>query len=663
MPYVPSKLNPNLEVLGEVQEFNFPNTQNRGRVDIRTELAPTADVPTTSAVSLKDSAFNGFGWYYDSKLDSTKNQLGLYRVTNNERAPLPILWLDSNGKVTFNSEAFAQTPTLDNHVATKKYVDDHSGGGGGGDATKAYVDQQDTATLTSAKSYTDTSSASTLASGKTYADTGDAATLASAKTFATSGDTTTLTSAKTYSDAGDTATLNAAKAYTDSKPSGGVSPDANGVAEIDYTGKATPILRGKIDSAKTMLFGCTYAGTGGATNYDSIGFNSASRSFVYRQADSTGNSNDVLSVAPSGVAIRTSSITYTYGGSTFSENRYLSGSASQWFDNYSVTAANTYSREIGYGTNKFLTLQNASGTLSVAVGQAMTMPASYTPSLATHVATKAYVDANGSSVSKTYVDTGDANALTSSKSYTDSSVSTTLASAKSYTDTSVANTLTSAKTYADTGDATTLSSAQTYADTGDTNTLNSAKSHSDAGDASTLTQAKAYTDTKSSPIVLDANSIGVLSALGFRMKNNASSATSTVFLNGNGDGWTDTYSETWSNIWSRTISFKTTTYLTFQNASGTITISAAQPIVMSSTYTPTAAKYVATKDYVDLGAIPIGGILDVPSGATLPSNFLLANGSSFNPGIYPTLYSLLGSSVTPSVTARVSGFKCIIRAS
>lgn len=619
MPYIPSKITANLLVEGEVQEFNFPDTQNRGRIDIRTKSAPTANMPTQSGLSLKDSAFNGYRFDYTSCFDATQNTLGLYEITNNERAATPLL-------------LFSGTPTQDNHVATKKYVDDHSGGGGSG-VDKAYVDQQ------------------------------DAATLSSSETFATAGDATTLASAKAYSDTGDAATLTAAKAYTDSKPSGGgVSPDANGVAEIDYTGKATPTLRGKIDSSKTMLFGCDYAGTGGATNYDSIGFNSTSRALVYRQADSIGNSNDVLSVAPSGVAIRTSSITYTYGGSTFSENRYLSGSSSQWWDNYSVTAANTYSRALGYGIYTFLTLQNVSGTLSVAVGQPMTMPASYNPSLATHVATKAYVDANGSSISKTYVDTGDANTLASSKTYTDSSVASTLTSAKSYTDTSVANTLTSSKTYADTGDASTLASAKSYADTGDTTTLSSAKSYADTGDATTLTQAKAYTDTKSSPIVLDANSIGVLSALGFRMKNNASTATYTIFLNGNGDGWTETYSETWSNIWSRTISFKTTTYISFQNASGTITIAASQPIVMSSTYTPTAAKYVATKDYVDSGAIPIGGIFDVPSGYTLPSTLLLANGSNFNPGTYPTLYSLLGSSVTPVVTARVSGFKSVIRA-
>lgn len=482
MPYVPSKLNPNLEVLGEVQEFNFPDTQNRGRVDIRTELAPAAGVPTQSGLSLKDSAFNGYRFEYQSNLDPAQNTLGLYKLTNNERAQAAML-------------LFAETPTLDNHVATKKYVDDHSGGGGGGDATKTYVDQQDAATLVSAKSHADTGDATTLASAKDYSDTGDAATLASAKDWA-------------------------------------LNPHAT---EVRYY----------MDDPAADVF--TARITGGLTQQG------------------------------------------------WMKHGYLC-----WdFSTHKFTISMT--PDVGLGSVPLLEIDKNSIYAQLKTIEAVT--SSTNPQ---GVLNKFDVEAKDSAV---------------------------------------------------------LASAKAYADTGDTTTLNSAKSYSDTANASTLTQAKAYTDTKSSPIVLDANSIGILSALGFRMKNNASSATSTVFLNGNGDGWTDTYSETWSNIWSRTISFKTTTYLTFQNASGTITISAAQPIVMSSTYTPTAAKYVATKDYVDLGAIPIGGILDIPSGATLPSNFLLANGSSFNPGTYPTLYSLLGSSVTPVVSARVSGFKCIIRAS
>lgn len=359
MAIVSTRLDPNLEVFGEVQEFNFPATQNRGRVDIRTELAPTPSLPTQSGLTLKDSGFNGYRLEYESCFDATQNTLGLYEITNNERAATPIL-------------LFSGTPTLDNHIATKKYVDDHSGGGGGG-ADKTYVDQQDAATLTSAKAYT---------------DTGNAATLASAETFAATGNATTLSSAKSYADTGDAATLDAAKA--------------------DATTKA----------------------------------------------------------------------------------------------NAAVQVANGY-------TN----------------------------------------DAIASKADTIYVDDKD---------------------------------------------------------------------------TATLNAAKTYTDGKSGPFSLDNNSVAIANALGLRIKNNASSATYTVFLNGNGDGWTETYSETWSNIWSKTTSFKTTTYITFQNASGVNIINANQPIVMSSTYTPTAAKHVATKDYVDGKSVSLpidsSGTLAVDfSGKTSPS--------------------------------------------
>ncbi len=51
-------------------------------------------------------------------------------------------------------------------------------------------------------------------------------------------------------------------------------------------------------------------------------------------------------------------------------------------------------------------------------------------------------------------------------------------------------------------------------------------------------------------------------------------------------------------------------------------------IVNSSTYVPTMAKHIATKDYVDLGVVPVGAEVTVPKTITLPANFLKCDGST-----------------------------------
>lgn len=472
MPYVPTKITPNLEVLGEVQEFNFPDSQNRGRVDLRTELVPTQDVPTEVGITLKDSAFNGFVWNYGSNFDPTQNALGLYQVANNVRATAPILWVDSNGKVTFNSEAFAQAPTLDSHIATKKYVDDNSGGGGG-DVTKAYVDTQDAATLQDAIDYTDSHVPNV---------------------------TEVKTETMTY------------------------------VMENPQSDLFQLLVKGGLD-------------TGGWEKLGYLEFDYATHATRLKMTPGVG-----------------------LGPQTYLE--ISSGSINAQLKTIEAVASST----------------NPQGVLN-----------------------KADVE--------TKISDGDSAALVTANGYTDSAVSP--------------------------------KADKTYVDTQDT---------------AILTQAKTYADSKSSPLVLE-NNIGVLSALGLQLKNNASSSYFSVWLNGNGYGFDILVGQTAVSTWSVKFNYKLTEYLVLDAANGVNTVQAKQPIVMASTYTPTAAKYVATKDYTDLGAIPIGGILDVPSAATLPSNFLNANASSFNAGTYPTLYSLLGSSVTPNATARVSGFKCIIRAS
>lgn len=83
------------------------------------------------------------------------------------------------------------------------------------DVSKAYVDQQDAATLSSAKSYADMQDATTLNSAKSYTDTEVADTLQDAKDYANTGDTTTLNSAKSYTDTEVADTLQSAKDYAD----------------------------------------------------------------------------------------------------------------------------------------------------------------------------------------------------------------------------------------------------------------------------------------------------------------------------------------------------------------------------------------------------------------------------------------------------------------
>lgn len=100
-----------------------------------------------------------------------------------------------------------------------------SAGGGSTGATgvsKAYVDQQDAATLAAAKAYTDAHSG-TGGVAKSYVDDQDAATLTAAKQYADQRDVAQTTTVTAAYQAADAAVLAAAKAYTDAHAGGGGS--------------------------------------------------------------------------------------------------------------------------------------------------------------------------------------------------------------------------------------------------------------------------------------------------------------------------------------------------------------------------------------------------------------------------------------------------------
>ena len=60
----------------------------------------------------------------------------------------------------------------------------------------------------------------------------------------------------------------------------------------------------------------------------------------------------------------------------------------------------------------------------------------------------------------------------------------------------------------------------------------------------------------------------------------------------------------------------------------------------------------AVSDVKNLGAVPIGAVLDFTRGS-IPAGYLIANGSTFDAATYPDLQAFLGSNKLPNVKARI----------
>ncbi len=59
--------------------------------------------------------------------------------------------------------------------------------------------------------------------------------------------------------------------------------------------------------------------------------------------------------------------------------------------------------------------------------------------------------------------------------------------------------------------------------------------------------------------------------------------------------------------------------------------------------------------------VPVGGMVLLAAGADVPPRWLLANGSSFDPDVWPDLADQLGATTTPTL-ANISGARWIVRA-
>ena len=135
---------------------------------------------------------------------------GVFSVyTSKQQEGAPMFYVDSTVNAAKNElKAYADTKDAQVLQEAKDYADTHSG------VSQTYVDTQDQVILTEAKAYTDAHAGEGGVS-QDYVDQHDTATLSSAQSYADAKDTVTLSSAKSYTDTAVSNTLQNAKDYAD----------------------------------------------------------------------------------------------------------------------------------------------------------------------------------------------------------------------------------------------------------------------------------------------------------------------------------------------------------------------------------------------------------------------------------------------------------------
>ena len=188
-------------------------------------VTPTESTNSTNALGLIDYANHGVSLLYTSALTSSNNKWGIYTKTNNVIAVNPVLWGDTE-------QTYCDTPTTDNSIANKKYVDDNIAAIPASSVTQEDVD----AILEQAETFTTDAIATAITDSESYADTKD---------------TASLTVAKDYADTKDAITLVAAKSYVDSKSVGTANTIADGSTLNATTDVSTLNMLGQQISLKS----------------------------------------------------------------------------------------------------------------------------------------------------------------------------------------------------------------------------------------------------------------------------------------------------------------------------------------------------------------------------------------------------------------------------
>jgi len=113
-----NSITPNLYILGDNQKIFFSDPINN--FSFINNFTPLSNVPTTLKIGIFNVFNNGYVFEHNTSTINNFGPLKLKSVFNNNSVDL--LSIDNN-IFTFNIPVIVPTPTLNNHVATKSYID------------------------------------------------------------------------------------------------------------------------------------------------------------------------------------------------------------------------------------------------------------------------------------------------------------------------------------------------------------------------------------------------------------------------------------------------------------------------------------------------------------------------------------------------------------